>query len=740
MKTKRTFWQALGFATIALIGFAVVACNNATTPNGSDPGNDPSNEGPITAVGNTIGEQLERIRDNAQNNSSFVIDVSIGENIGPQNLYFDGMTVGITLRGTGAMRTIGLSANGSLFTVGSGVTLTLGNNITLLGRQDNNASLVQVSNGGTLIMNSGSAITGNTTSRNGGGVHIANGGIFTMHGGRIYNNIVDTVNADSPATNWAGGGGVMLNGTFTMWGGEISANTVTARSFGQGGGVLVDCYFGGLFVMRGGEISGNVAVSNGQSWVNGGGVQVGGYNPAGGTFRISDGVISDSNIGRHTGNMAGSSSVLTYGTAGANSATAQRGTFSPAGNFTPLGYLQNTNDTLRVTNGELERPPVPPAFFDLATYTRFQNLQVGERDPGVIFNSPMLWQGGWDDQVAFEIVSGENGNALRVHTIEDWVGFDLAHSGFDFRVGDFIRVAGTAVTNAQILLNTYHAGWRTIGGAITVQAGNTFLFERTLTQVDVDNILANTGTGANSRSIRIRANAPGTVFEISEITVGRFAADDDGHLGPTLNLSGQVWGSGTLPFTGNRQVTSLIGGSGAIINGQLSFAVGTPSHLISALDVLDYVLGDDFTNISVSNAGVRVAFIDRLETSGAGRSGELWRDFWDGSTEYLVAYIFADRDVTVTGNGRTFTETEGGLTTIITTQNFNVSLRAGWNAVYQRFMYGVSGGMETINLSVGLGDPVRARWELFEWTSFQTHSENIGPTERARPGRPRARQ
>jgi len=798
---------------------------------------------PNVPPGNTIAEQLEWIRNNAQNNSSFIIDVSIGENIAPQNLHFGGMTVGITLRGTGVMRTVGLSGNGSLFTVGSGVTLTLDNNITLRGVQDNNASLVRVNNGGILVMNGGSVITGNITNSSGGGVHVGMGGVFTMrggeishnaasggtawtggggvivnggmfemergaisnniannsggvhvglggvfvmrdgeisnntsngagggvfthsvfdmHGGRIFGNTSGSlgggVNVYSDAngigiftmhsgeisgntarsnTGSIQGGGVFVNGTFDMRGGEIANNTAVGHTWGQGGGVAIGCYVRGLFVMRGGKISGNTVVSNGQNWVNGGGVHVSGYNPAGGTFQMSGGVISDSNIGRHVENTVGSSSVLSVGTAGAHSATAQHGTFSPANVFTALGNLHSINTTLRVTNGELERPPVPLAFFDLATYSRFQNLRAGETEPWVIFDSQILQQGGWGEQVAFEIVRGQSGNALRVNAVLDWVGFDLMHSGFDFRAGDFIRVAGTALTDAQMLLNTYHAGWRSLGSYISVQAGNTFLFERTLTQADVNNILANTGT--QPQSIRIRANATGTEFIVSEITVGRFATDDGGHLGQILNLSGQVWDSETAPVTGNRQVTSSVGGSGVITNGQLSFTVGTPSHLVSASDVFDDVLGDYFTNVSVSNAGARGAFIDNLDL--AGRSGILWREFGDGVTGYLVAYIFADRNFTVTGNGRTFTETWGGFTTIISTQNFNIGLRAGWNVVYQRFAYGVSGGMETINISVGLGDPVRARWRLLEWTGFQTHSENIGPMERARFGRLRAHQ
>jgi len=69
--------------------------------------------------------------------------------------------VGITLLGYGGVRTITLNTNGNLFTVNDGVTLTLDENITLIGRSANTGSLVRNYNG-KLIVNAGTKITGNT--------------------------------------------------------------------------------------------------------------------------------------------------------------------------------------------------------------------------------------------------------------------------------------------------------------------------------------------------------------------------------------------------------------------------------------------------------------------------------------------------------------------------------------------------------------------------------------------------
>jgi uncharacterized repeat protein (TIGR02543 family) len=221
----------------------------------------------------SLNDTLAWISNNAVTGDTYTITLRNNEAIAPKSLSYSGKTVDITLTGGSTERTVSLSTIGSLFTVGSGVTLTLGNNVTLQGRSDNTASLVWVDSGGTLVMNTGSKISGNTKSSGyGGGVYVGNGGIFTMNGGII--------NGNSASHSSAGaGGGVAVggDGAFTMGGGTISGNTAL-----WGGGVFV----GGTFTMGGGTISGNTA-----SIYYGGGVYV-----QYGTFtKQSGGVIYGSN-------------------------------------------------------------------------------------------------------------------------------------------------------------------------------------------------------------------------------------------------------------------------------------------------------------------------------------------------------------------------------------------------------------------------------------------------------------
>ena len=270
----------------------------------------------------------------------------------------------IILRGIGEMRTISLSGNGNLFSVGPGVTLILDGNVTLKGRNDNNASMVFVEPDGNLVMNAGTIITGNTgVDARGAGVNVH--GTFAMNGGKIFGNVAMreggwvfvnpngtfVMNDGKIINNVAAreGGGVFVAGSFMMYGGEISSNIATSHIWARGGGVIVGCLDNGLFAMRGGIISNNMAVSDTATWAGAGGVHIGGYRPGGGTFLMSDGIISDDNVSRFVGNMADISSPLSA----EGSAIARHGTFSDDG-FNPLGKLSSVSHAIEMMDGVLQ--------------------------------------------------------------------------------------------------------------------------------------------------------------------------------------------------------------------------------------------------------------------------------------------------------------------------------------------------------------------------------------------------
>jgi hypothetical protein len=217
------------------------------------------------------------------------------------------------------MRTLSLGSAGNIFYVDDtssvDATLVLGRNITLRGINPNTAPLVHVDSSGELIMEEGSAITGNTntSSPGGGGVFVQNG-TFTMNSGSISGNTVTGTGAA------LGGGVYMNNGAFSMSGGTISGNTATGvSSFKGGGGVFVDA--GATFTMNGGIIGGdtagekNTAEQGGGVYVNIGTFSMGGFasvrgnevtgsTSGGGGVYVGSGTFTMENSASVSGNTA----------------------------------------------------------------------------------------------------------------------------------------------------------------------------------------------------------------------------------------------------------------------------------------------------------------------------------------------------------------------------------------------------------------------------------------------------
>jgi len=208
--------------------------------------------------------------------------------------------------------------NGSLLRIGNQQTVIL-KDVTLQGKNNNNASLCYVSGTGAVFRMEGDAsIQGNSVSGyNGAGVYI-DGSTFIMqgsasisgntntwggyHGSGVYvagGSLTISGNASisgNTTTSWGGGVYITSSSTFTMEGNaSISGNTA-----GTGGGVYVAN--GGTFRMLSGTISANSASSHG------GGVYVvhDGSSSPNGTFIKSGGSIYGSDAQPNLRNIAGS--------------------------------------------------------------------------------------------------------------------------------------------------------------------------------------------------------------------------------------------------------------------------------------------------------------------------------------------------------------------------------------------------------------------------------------------------
>ena len=172
--------------------------------------------------------------------------LAVGEDevyISPQNLFLAtpaNYNIGLGIIGLERERKLKLKSpdniwNATIFNVegevNRRVTLTLGNNITLVGLPTNVVPLVRVSGlNSNFFMLDGSKVIGNTNTWDG----------FDSAGAVLVRN----------------------NGSFTMRGGTITGNFNTSTHFTRAGGVFVDCLSNAHFNMEGGTIIGNTRPDN----------------------------------------------------------------------------------------------------------------------------------------------------------------------------------------------------------------------------------------------------------------------------------------------------------------------------------------------------------------------------------------------------------------------------------------------------------------------------------------------
>jgi len=365
---KKTFISIILALIMALV---ITACGDPENSNpnnnnsGNNNGNGSGNNGSNTPT--TLAAFLTSLKETAQSGGNYTYEVKADETLAPQDLSYEGKNnITITLTGDSANRIVSLQmVYGSMFIIRSGVTLVLGNNITLQGHNANNAPLVIAHNGGTLIMNTGSKISDNTnTSSTGGGVVVSGGlgssasGNFIMNGGEISGNrafgggggvavsafCTFTMNNGKIINNSANsyGGGVLVYGSFTMEDGEISNNTLTGNPLHTiarqvlGGGVYVNQ---ATFTMNGGKITGNTASDSfmfGVSSASGGGVYVNGITGYPAYFTMTGGEISGNSV---------SASLLFRGggvQVGDSSTSSSTGTFFTKTGGIITGYTDDT--------------------------------------------------------------------------------------------------------------------------------------------------------------------------------------------------------------------------------------------------------------------------------------------------------------------------------------------------------------------------------------------------------------
>jgi len=173
--------------------------------------------------------------------------------------------------------------------------------------------------------------------------------------------------------------------------------------------------------------------------------------------------------------------------------------------------------------------------------------------------------------------------------------------------------------------------------------------------------------------------------------------DDDGsdgggspYLGQTPTLSGKVYVDkydkvnfkiNHEEYKGNHTVSADgLAEEGTITNGQLSFTLGIPENLGDLHDLFFY---DDYDLTVSPNTAKGYSlnlYADRdlskcnHELSGTKEEGKEIYEF--------VGYLYVDKDVTISGKGKTTTTDEDGFIITRITKDFSLALKAGWNTIY----------------------------------------------------------
>ena len=252
---KKHFWKMPLLLAVCGLAFALTGCGGTSNPrdvigNGNN-GDTPSWPPSAGLWCNESQEQVEGFTAITSDNFSAAVahvntnpgafTLAIGEDISTLGSTLNADNAHLTVVGIGGEQEI-RAISSRIFTVGpdaavegSSMSLTLGNNITLVGRSYSNhgtMDLVLVRNHGRLYMEDGSRIT-------------------------------DHVNSGSSTGN---GFGAAVNleayGTFTMRGGEITGNRATSENPAFAGGVSAN-YATSRFYMKGGRIHGNTRGANG---------------------------------------------------------------------------------------------------------------------------------------------------------------------------------------------------------------------------------------------------------------------------------------------------------------------------------------------------------------------------------------------------------------------------------------------------------------------------------------------
>jgi hypothetical protein len=173
-------------------------------------------------------------------------------------------------------------------------------------------------------------------------------------------------------------------------------------------------------------------------------------------------------------------------------------------------------------------------------------------------------------------------------------------------------------------------------------------------------------------------------------------------------------GDGAASITIPQQTLSDSAGTFSVTGGKLSFTLNTPSPLQSVT-----VVNTDSNSLPGIAAGKTVTISDpsaqiyRLPDfsydTGSGKSYSIYRiaqktDEATYSVSSLIAYIYIDRDCTITRSAVDWTETSNGYTFVSSVAAIDLPFKTGWNLIQMDCFMTLSGTTYTETWTVKLAD------------------------------------
>jgi succinate dehydrogenase flavin-adding protein (antitoxin of CptAB toxin-antitoxin module) len=153
---------------------------------------------------------------------------------------------------------------------------------------------------------------------------------------------------------------------------------------------------------------------------------------------------------------------------------------------------------------------------------------------------------------------------------------------------------------------------------------------------------------------------------------------------------------------------------GEITKGKLKYSVGVPRQLVEIDVLLERFSENHFENVKSSITNAKFSSFSML-TSELNYKSLLKENFTVSESESvyeMTAYVYVDKDVTVSGNGAVYDNSDTG-EDVITTEDFSLALKTGWNAVYHKEVSG-GGDPKTRTRSLSLGGPA-LKWVLWDY-------------------------